>query len=103
MKTTPKFFFLCNGQENFARNKVVVSMGVPWTMARLILYFEVLGTYLCFAGVMPFQNIHPVRSFIASTVYNRTVCKFLPRIFHCWIACIIFLTRSFQQIEMIIT
>ena len=57
-----------NGHENFEKIKDVVSMGVPWTMARSILYLEVLGTYLCFAGVMPFQNIHPVRSFIASTI-----------------------------------
>ena len=61
-------FFMFNGHENFEKNKDVVSMGVPWTMARSILYFERLGTYLCFAGVMPFQNIHPVRSFIASTI-----------------------------------
>ena len=50
------------------KNKDVVSMGVPWTMARSILYFEVLGMHLCSAGVMPFQNIHPVRSFIASRI-----------------------------------
>ena len=46
-----------NGHENFEKNKDVNSMGVLWTMARSVLYFEVLGTCLCFAGVMPFQNI----------------------------------------------
>ena len=41
-------FFMFNGLENFEKHKDVFSMGVPWTMARSILYFEVLGTYLCF-------------------------------------------------------
>ena len=71
---------------------VVVSMGVPWTMARSILYFEVLGTYLCRRDAFPEYS----PSSLVYYVYNSTVCKFLPRIFHCWIVCIIFLTRSFK-------
>ena len=54
-------FFMFNGHENFEKNKDVVFMSVPWIMARSISCFEVLGPYLCFAGVMPFQNVHPAR------------------------------------------
>ena len=71
---------------------VVVSIGVPWTMARSILYFKVLGTYLCRRDAFPEYS----PSSLVYCVYNRTVCKFLRRIFHCWIVCIIFLTRNFK-------
>ena len=122
-KTRPEFFFMFNGQENFEKSKdvgglflfslgvgtvcsldfsysyssslccsVVASMGVPWTMARSILYFEVLGTYLYRRDVFPEYS----PSSLVYCVYNRTVSKFLPRIFHCWIVWIIFLTRSFK-------
>ena len=45
---------------------VVVSMGVPWTMARSILNLKCLARI--FARVMSFQNINLVRSFIACTI-----------------------------------
>ena len=116
-------FFMFNGHENFEKNKdigglflfslglgtvcslhfsysyssslccsVVVSMGSLWTMARSILYFEVLGTYLCRRDAFP----EYLPSSLVYCVYNRTACKFLPRIFRCWIVCITFLTRSFK-------
>ena len=86
-------FFMFNGHENFEKNKDVgglflFSLGVgtvcslhfsyfysssllfPWVFRGLWLaqYFILKCLARIFAGVMPFQNIHPIRSFIACTI-----------------------------------
>ena len=61
-------------------------MGVPWTMARSMLYFEVLGTYLCRRDAFPEYS----PSSLVYCVYNRTVCKFLPSVQNNFLFCIFF-------------
>ena len=48
---------------------VVVSIGVPWTMARSILYFKVLGTYLCRRDAFPEYS----PSSLVYCVHNRSL------------------------------